>query len=598
MKPIGILFAACSIALSLIVRADQIAVSGRVTGTWSADTVLVSGDIFVPPDSSLEITPGVEVLFAGNYKFTVENDAVLIALGTELDSIRFATLTPAAPWGGIRLQFASDSTRLEYCHLLNGWADSSAGPESMGGGIYCQECNLTFRHNLVEHGTAETRGGGLYFEDSDPIVEFNTFAENSAFWGGAITCYDSEPVISGNLFTANSSTGPGAGIYCLGSSYAEIVDNTFEGNFAGGPGGAVVLGYLATPSSGLIARNIIQYNESDRGGGIYAGYGSQTISDNDVNHNSAQWAGGIYCENSIVEDNTIINNSATELGGGLVVWGGSILTENIISDNYADWSGGGIACLTGIATFSFNIMAGNSSGNAGIGISPASAIYGANNAQIEVISNTIYGNSAPANGAGVYVSESATISLLNSILWNNSPMEIRADGMAWAQSNYCNVFDTLAPGSGNINLDPLFLDPSAGDFRLQSLSPCINTGDPTSPPNPDSTRADMGALPYDHPQDVNELPDAGQPRECAFHSPAPNPFNPLTVASFELRVPSHVSLRVYDTGGSFVRTLLDGWRPAGKHQAVFDGSDLPSGIYLARITAGDWQQTQKLILLK
>jgi len=78
----------------------------------------------------------------------------------------------------------------------------------------------------------------------------------------------------------------------------------------------------------------------------------------------------------------------------------------------------------------------------------------------------------------------------------------------------------------------------------------------------------------------------------------PNPFNPSTVASFELRVPSHVSLRVYDTAGRLAATLVDGWREAGAHKATFDGSDLPSGIYLARLTAGDIQETQKLILLK
>jgi len=83
-----------------------------------------------------------------------------------------------------------------------------------------------------------------------------------------------------------------------------------------------------------------------------------------------------------------------------------------------------------------------------------------------------------------------------------------------------------------------------------------------------------------------------------IQSCSPNPFNATTVASYELRVASHVSLRVYNTAGRLARTLVDGWRLAGKHQAVFDGSDLPSGIYLARLTAGEFQQTQKLVLMK
>ncbi len=97
---------------------------------------------------------------------------------------------------------------------------------------------------------------------------------------------------------------------------------------------------------------------------------------------------------------------------------------------------------------------------------------------------------------------------------------------------------------------------------------------------------------------VEPNPSALHPSSFTLHPCHPNPFNPSTIASFELRVPSQVSLRVYDTAGKSVATLVDGWKPAGKHQARFDGSDLPSGIYLARMTAGDFQQTQKLVLLK
>jgi hypothetical protein len=80
---------------------------------------------------------------------------------------------------------------------------------------------------------------------------------------------------------------------------------------------------------------------------------------------------------------------------------------------------------------------------------------------------------------------------------------------------------------------------------------------------------------------------------------SPNPFNPTTVLSFELRVPSFVKLEVFDIKGQRVEVEFISTRyPAGTHQIPFDGSDLPSGIYLARLIAGDFQQTQKLILLK
>jgi hypothetical protein len=78
----------------------------------------------------------------------------------------------------------------------------------------------------------------------------------------------------------------------------------------------------------------------------------------------------------------------------------------------------------------------------------------------------------------------------------------------------------------------------------------------------------------------------------------PNPFNPTTAISYQLSTNSFVSLRVYDTAGRLVETLVDGWWAAGRHEVTFDGSKSPSGIYFARLEAGDYSQVQKLILLK
>ncbi|RJP77403.1 MAG: T9SS C-terminal target domain-containing protein [Candidatus Zixiibacteriota bacterium] len=81
-------------------------------------------------------------------------------------------------------------------------------------------------------------------------------------------------------------------------------------------------------------------------------------------------------------------------------------------------------------------------------------------------------------------------------------------------------------------------------------------------------------------------------------SVSPNPFNPTTALSFELRAASYVSLKVYDTAGREVRTLVEGWQEAGTREAILDATELPSGIYFARLQAGEFTQTQKLVLLK
>ncbi|MFH1681446.1 MAG: right-handed parallel beta-helix repeat-containing protein [Candidatus Eisenbacteria bacterium] len=83
----------------------------------------------------------------------------------------------------------------------------------------------------------------------------------------------------------------------------------------------------------------------------------------------------------------------------------------------------------------------------------------------------------------------------------------------------------------------------------------------------------------------------------------PNPFNPVTKVSYELREPSRVVLQIYDAQGRLVRTLVDETRGAGLHEAVWDGRDgtgrsTGSGVYLLRMRAGEYQATSKLIMLR
>jgi hypothetical protein len=77
---------------------------------------------------------------------------------------------------------------------------------------------------------------------------------------------------------------------------------------------------------------------------------------------------------------------------------------------------------------------------------------------------------------------------------------------------------------------------------------------------------------------------------------APNPSNPATVVAYDLPEATHVTLRVVDVRGRIVRTLVDGWRPAGAHRARWDGRDdrgrsVASGRYFA---VGEWTGTRKV----
>ena len=78
----------------------------------------------------------------------------------------------------------------------------------------------------------------------------------------------------------------------------------------------------------------------------------------------------------------------------------------------------------------------------------------------------------------------------------------------------------------------------------------------------------------------------------------PNPFNPVTILEFRISNFGFVSLKVFDALGKEVRTLVSERRPAGYYNAVFDGSDLPSGIYFYKLEVGEFIVTKKMIMLK
>lgn len=88
------------------------------------------------------------------------------------------------------------------------------------------------------------------------------------------------------------------------------------------------------------------------------------------------------------------------------------------------------------------------------------------------------------------------------------------------------------------------------------------------------------------------------PTTFALDQNYPNPFNPATVIRFSLPTASVVTLNVYNTLGEKVVTLLNGAMESGYHQVSFDAANLPSGLYLYEIKAGEFSSIKKMILMK
>jgi photosystem II stability/assembly factor-like uncharacterized protein len=92
--------------------------------------------------------------------------------------------------------------------------------------------------------------------------------------------------------------------------------------------------------------------------------------------------------------------------------------------------------------------------------------------------------------------------------------------------------------------------------------------------------------------------ESGVPHQYSLSQNYPNPFNPSTTIKYELPKSSEVTLSVYDMLGREVSVLVNERRDAGVHELKFDGSNLASGVYVYRLTVGDFVKSTRLVLLK
>ncbi len=276
---------------------------------------------------------------------------------------------------------------------------------------------------------------------------------------------DSTSVLSGFTIT-NGSQMFGGGIDCQPNSSPILIDLIVTGNHATRGGGGIYFTWGADPK---IIRTIIKNNSAGRGGG---GISSWTPA------------------HAYLKDVVIIGNTARDWGGGIYSESrGSFTLENVlISDNYAN-TGGGVSLGGTLDNFFYNVtITGNHANN-----------YG----------GIILGIGESGGGA--------ELNMVNCVVWDNAGVEMRhyknSEREYPLNISYCDIEDgedgvqlgggaELVWGEGNIDEDPQFVDADEGDYHLTEDSPCIDTGDPGSPDDPDRTRADMGAFFFPQDQDL------------------------------------------------------------------------------------------------
>jgi hypothetical protein len=262
-----------------------------------------------------------------------------------------------------------------------------------------------------------------------------------------------------------------------------IAAGTYSGRITVPNGVALYGGFTGTETQ-LSQRNWA-INETIISGGVNISAGATSATRIDgftITNGYAEKGGGIYMVNAspILTNNKIIGNMADYgsgwgsddggCGGGIYISGGApLIAGNLLADNHAyGWEyfepfvginqylggkGGGIYISDGFATLINNTMSNN-------------------------VANSRYGN--PGIGGGIYVNFGTQI-VQNSIIWDNAA-DLFPQVAGMCDISYSNVEGGYA-GDGNINTDPAFIDPVAGDYQIDwYYSPCIEVGDNTCIP--------------------------------------------------------------------------------------------------------------------
>jgi hypothetical protein len=88
------------------------------------------------------------------------------------------------------------------------------------------------------------------------------------------------------------------------------------------------------------------------------------------------------------------------------------------------------------------------------------------------------------------------------------------------------------------------------------------------------------------------------PRKFSLSQNYPNPFNPSTTIKYSLAKLEQVVLKVFNALGHEVTTLVNGKQSAGEYEVNWQPTNLPSGVYIYRLQAGEFVDAKKLILMR
>ncbi len=436
----------------------------------------------------------------GFYFHSGETSAAVVEGFTVTNGYSFPDLPPGNGWGGGI--FCQDSSpTITNCAIVGNTAVAGAGVSAdLESRLTISDCVITANATLGGNGT----GAGMYLLGGATITDCTVSGNSATGQTGGIFLFDpaGTSIISG--CTISNNIGRGIKFTSAGT----IADCVITGNVSltlnGGAG-------IQATAEVTIENCLISGNDctTGSGGGIRSSDPDATIANCTITNNSAKLGGGISGDGTIANC-LIAGNSATDasgwLGGGGVLgsWGGWTIANCLIVGNTSAVDGGGVLSFGGDPTIVNCAIIGNSAVQDGGGVLAFRTTT--------LINSTISGNTAGSHGGGMAAKGwglSHTVS--NCVVWDNSapsgaqlaaldyvdgptyPSELTvaySDVQGGAGGVHVDPLSTLIWGLGNIDADPLFVDPDSNDFHLAAGSPAIDAADNAAVPKDVTTDLD------------------------------------------------------------------------------------------------------------
>ncbi len=628
-------FAAALQAQIIHVPADYPTIQQGINAATSGDTVLVAEGTYYEQISFL----GKKPLMVAS-QFLLDDDTSHISK-TIIDGSQLTNLDSAS----VVYFVSGEDTTSVLCGFTIQHGKGTYTPANLddrqGGGIWIAESGAKISYNRITHNilddtqavngnSVDGAGIGTLYVDSDNwvVIENNIIDSNVCIskyeyaWGAGIGISCNSRIVN-NVISNNTSKGI-ANSAAVGGGIAsgqepswltpvfviiennEIVNNITQSlnNYANSAG-VLVSCEQARFSNNLLKNNHVISGLTDQGGAaglflLQPDPGSVVNSNIFKENFSDAYSGGLCLENVVIVDNKVlvesnyfINNEANK-GGAFVTFSVPvILQNNVFSGNHADQSGG--------AAF----LARNS-------VLPVGHLA-------TFINNSFSGNTATAVGGAILSLHSKPL-IINSVFWGDSSAIGREISLVFYTDTVEIANSTIFPthisgnffdGGGNLNDDPMFLDPVL--LTLSPSSYAINAGtkayachcgmqhscpafDILGLPRPwGSSYADMGAYEF---TDFTGTGESGlRIVDCGINI-YPNPFTTLTNFNYFLEAPVQVNLRIYDNYGRLVAQPIKAFQQKGEQRVEWNAENLTAGIYFCRLQAGNKVVTNKIVKMQ